>query len=158
MSAGDLEHLLQRAFRIIWKSPPSKLSRGATAKPSEEPVVSPPAGSPVNTVEPDDIRSAAALGETTGAMITRSLPGLDVTLMVSPPKGDELWTVQGRIWLNPKTQTTVQVALVQDTNVLGVRSIADGGRFKFQDILVGEWKLEFHLSDDRVVVLRVPSF
>jgi hypothetical protein len=157
MNTKDFFERFEQAIRLVWKSPPPEASQQATGKPPEDPLPAPPSESPMRKVRPEDIRSAATLDETGGAMITRSLPGLDVTVMISPPRGDALWTLQGRLWLNPARDLGVRVALVQHENVLATATVGDGGRFKFQDIIVGEWALEFHLGSNEVVVLRGPA-
>ena len=90
------------------------------------------------------------------AMMTHSLKGADVTLMVSPPEGDGLWTIQGRIWLDPRADVGIRVALCQGENVLTETHIRDGGSFRLQDLLTGEWSLEFHAEDGRVAVVQGP--
>ena len=104
---------------------------------------------------PGNVATPTHLGDEASRMAGER--GLDVTVMILPPRGDALWTLQGRLWLNPSKDVEVRVALVQGENVLGATTTGDGGRFKFQDLIVGEWTLEFHLGDEEVVVLQGPS-
>jgi hypothetical protein len=156
VSGGDFLKRFEKAFGMVWKSPPGDAARKAQTPPPGDPVPPPSARSPVERIEPADVRSAAT-EEETGAMITRSLPGLDVTLLVTAPEGDALWSVQGRAWRKAAGGGSVRVVLVQDDHVLGEATVDDGGSFAFEDLLAGDWGLEFHLGGDEIVVLRGPS-
>jgi hypothetical protein len=156
MSIGDLLRRYGKALELLWRSPPAEVSRRARMKPSGEPVPPPPESSPVSELLPSDVRSSAT-AETPGTMISRSLPGLDVTLMMTPPSGDALWVLEGRAWLNPPREGAIRVVLVQKENVLAETSMEHGGQFRFEELLTGEWSLEFHLADGETVVLQGPS-
>ncbi|NNF08070.1 MAG: hypothetical protein HKN21_15005 [Candidatus Eisenbacteria bacterium] len=152
MSDNSFLDRLQKALKLSWKEPPKEVDN-AKAKPKEEPIQPPPPGSSAETLTPADIRSGPG-GK--GGMVSRSFPGLDVTLMVTPPDGDGLWEVRGRAWRNPKADLDLTVVLVQGENVLDQSVVANGASFSFQDSLSDAWSLEFHLAEGNVVVLDGP--
>ncbi len=155
MSDSDLFKRFKDAMGVPWEEPPgSKRLPGV----DDDPLPIPPPGSPEQHIRPDDIRSSAVAEPGVGSMITRNLPGADVTLMVTPPEGDDLWTIRGRIWLDPPDDTVgIKAALCQGENVLAVEDVSELGEFELRDILVGAWSLEFHLSDGRCMVVRGPE-
>lgn len=143
------------AMGLPWNNPPKRASKQARQRPAGDPLAPPPAGAPKKKIRPKDVRSTAVGAPS--AMMTHSLKGADVTLMVSPPEGDGLWTIQGRIWLDPRADVGIRVALTQGENVLTETHIRDGGSFKLQDLITGDWSLEFHTDDERVVVVQGPA-
>jgi len=147
---------LEDAARLSWEGPPPAAGRHARRMPSGEPSPPPPAGSPEGTILPEDIRAGALLDPT--GIIQRSLPGIDVTVSLQPPQGDELWSLHGRAWPREEpgdapADEPIRVLLVQGEHVLAEQEFAPGGRFQFADVLVGRWALEFRWGD-RIAVLR----
>jgi hypothetical protein len=149
MTHDEFLERYRRALDLTWKAPPEDATRVARRRPDEHPLPEPPPGTVPERLSPADIRSAGV----EEAMISRSLPGIDVTFQVIPPEGDGLWVVEGRFWLSGQEPGTVHVALVQGDHVLAETAVAAGQVFRFEDLLVGGWSLEFHLPDGRVAVL-----
>jgi hypothetical protein len=145
------------ALGLSWKRPPKRASQLARRRPSGDPLEPAPSSAARRKIRPQDVRATALEGPATGAMTTHSLPGANVTLMITPPEGDGLWTIQGRIWLDPRADVGIRVALCQGENVLAETSIRDGGSFKLEDLITEDWSLEFHVEDGRVVVVQGPA-
>lgn len=154
---SDFYDRYKDALGLSWQSPPQRASQQARRRPSGDPLAPVPKSAARKKIRPQDVRAATLEGPATGAMTTHSLPGANVTLMITPPEGDGLWTIQGRVWLEPRADLSIRVALCQNENVLAETSIRDGGSFKLQDLITGNWSLEFHVEDGRVVVVQGPA-
>ena len=150
----DFLDRVRRALAVAWRKPPAGASREALSIPPGRPVAPPDPETPVTPLHPQDVRSAA--GEEVPVMISRSLSGVDVAFMITPPSGDGLWTVEGRAWRSGGGEGPIRVVLALGENVAGDETVPSGGRFRFQDLLRSSWSLEFHLGD-RTAVLRGPD-
>jgi hypothetical protein len=155
MNIGDLLRRYGKALELIWKSPPAEVGRKARMKPSGAPIPPPPESSSISELLPSDVRSSSLAGAP-GTVISRSFPGLDVSLVVTPPTGDALWVIEGRGWRSPPGAGPIRVVLAQSENVIAERSIAHGARFRFEELLGDEWRIEFHLGETEVYVLQSP--
>jgi len=150
----DLFEEYRRAWGVGWKKPPAQASLNAKNHPGGLPVSPVPNDSTVEHLRPGDIRSAA-VGDAP-AMLSCSFPGVDVTVLVTPPEGDGVWTIEGRAWRNPRGDAPIRVILALGENVADDVTVPPGGRFRFQDLLVRGWSLEFHLGD-AIAVLQGPD-
>ncbi len=150
----DLFKRYRRALGLGWKSPPTPASDAARRRPPGEPTAPPDEGSSVAPLSPRDIRTAGV--DEAQAMISRSLAGVDITILVTPPSGDGLWTLEGRAWRNPSGDEPIHVVLALGDHVAGEETVAPGERFRFQELLTGAWTLEFHLGD-RIAMLQGPE-
>jgi hypothetical protein len=150
VSNGDFLRRYRKALGLGWADPPADAGRKARERPDEEPFP-PAAESPAEgAVTPDDVRGAAA-SEDTGVHHV-SAHGLDATVMVQPPSGDDLWTLRGRVWLEGEAGTPIRVALVQGEHVLDEATLRHGGRFTFRDVLSGAWTVEFRWESHAAVI------
>ncbi|HMB70777.1 MAG TPA: hypothetical protein VKU85_15790 [bacterium] len=150
MSNGDFLRRYRKALGLGWADPPAAAGRKARERPQDAPFP-PAAESPgEGAATPDDVRASAA-AEDTGVHHV-SAYGLDATVMVQPPSGDDLWTLRGRVWLEGDSETPIRVALVQDEHVLDEATVQHGGRFTFRDLLSGEWTVEFRWGDHAAVI------
>lgn len=147
----------QEAAAIPWEGPPPEISRAAQVRPGVSPVPLPASAPVEDQLLPPDVRAHALAAAADGTIVSRSLPGVDVTITVVPPRGDALWTLRGRAWRNPTTGKPLRAVLSWGANVLGEHQVTDGGAFEFHDLLLPGWALELHLEADRAVVLRGPT-
>ena len=153
---SDIFDKFANAPRLEWERPPAEASRRAKRRPEGVPIPAPAEDSPRRVVGPDDVR-ATRVDETLEGMISQSLPRVDVTLLLQPPAGDGLWTLQGRAWFEVAKSERVRVALVQSDHVIDETDLRSGDSFRFQDVLLRDWTLEFHFADGEVVVFRHQS-
>lgn len=154
MSENGFFNAFAEAAKLPWRRAPKKVHDQAIAPPAGEPVPAPDEAAPTETLRPDDIRSSGLDEMTGGHLITRSLAGVDVTLMIVPPEGDDLWVLRGRVWLEDPGAGEAKVVLVQGENVLATVDVSDSEEFEFREILGSGWVLEFHLVNGEVVLLR----
>jgi hypothetical protein len=157
MSMDAFLRQFQEAAALPWESPPPAVSRAARVRPGVRPVPVPTLGPTEDQLLPPDVRAHALAAAADGTIVSRSLPGVDVTLTVVPPRGDALWTLRGRAWRNPTTGQPLQAVLTWGRNVLGERQVDDGGAFEFHELLLPGWAIELHLDAHCAVVLRGPT-
>ena len=154
MSENGFFDVFAEAAKLPWRRVPRSVHDQAIAPPVDAPVPAPSESAQAETLKPEDIRSSGLDEMTGGHLITRSLAGVDVTLMIIPPEGDDLWVLRGRVWLENPDAGPAKVVLVQGENVLATVDVSDSGEFEFKEILSSGWVLEFHLADGECALLR----
>lgn len=145
---------LQRIMGLPWESPPEESSRRARQLPEGSPVAPPGEGAVGADLRPEDVRSAVV--DAVSTTITRSLPGADVTVVIVPPEGDDLWVLEGRIWSRSQDTPPTRAVLVLGDHVVGQNPLGSDGRFRFEEVLRDAWTLEFH-GAGRVITLSGPG-
>lgn len=149
MNEGDFPERFRRALGLPWALPPEAAGQSARSRPDEASLPPPPPDAPARTVPAPDVRST---GTDDAGVRHASLPGLDTSILVQPPHGDDLWTVRGRVWLQDETDVPIHVALVQGEHVLDQIVVTHGGRFLFRDVVAADWSIEFRWGDRAAVV------
>lgn len=149
MSSSDFLRRYRKALGLGWAQPPATAGRKARERPDDEPFPPAPESAGEGAAPPDDVRAARA--EDTGVHHV-SAHGLDATVMVQPPEGDDLWTLRGRIWLEGAAETPVRAALIQGDHVLAQSVLRHGGRFTFRDVLAGPWTVELRWGNHAAVL------
>lgn len=145
-----------KSRKLTWQRPPEDVSRRTRRLPEGAPLPPPAEGADEGSVAPDGVRSSQ-LGDAASGMISHTLPRIKVTFLLRPPVGDGVWTLQGRAWFEADAGEQVSVALVQGRNVIGEAMIRPADTFRFQDVLLRDWTLEFHFQDGDTAVVRHES-
>ena len=157
MGNHNSDDILRRATGVPWKKLSEDQLASAESFPAGESMIAPRAESGADTVLPEDIRAEIREGAGDGRMISRSLGGGNVTLMVTPPDEQGLTSIQGRLWLPDPMPAAIRVVLSQEDHVLTVQELATDRTFQFEELIRGEWDLEFHVGPEDMLVLRGQS-
>lgn len=157
MNDRKTDDILRRAKGVAWQQLPEDRLASAESIPGAEAMVAPWSAGDADTMVPEDIRADIREGAGDGRMISRTLAGGNVTLLVTPPDEEGLTNIQGRLFLDEPGAAAVRVVLSQDDHVLTVQELAPDQTFRFEELIRGEWNLEFHLGQQDVLVLRGQS-
>lgn len=147
MSDSHEHEALGRALGLRWEAPPSSVRHRVAKLPDVE---SAPALDSPETAErwvPEDVRGADLLAPATPSLRVHSFSYADVALRVLPPAGQELWRIQGRVWIHDVESAPLRLVLCQGDHVLDVREVSDGEPFELQETLGERWSLEVHVED-----------
>ncbi len=145
-----------KALSLAWERPGPDASRRAKRLPEGTPLPLPSESASASRVSPEDVRSRD-FGDAETGMVSATLARVRVTYLLRPPVGDALWTLTGRAWFDGPPGEQLRVALVQGENVVGEATIPHAGSFRFQDVLLRTWTLEFHFGNGDVDILRLES-
>lgn len=101
-----------------------------------------------------EVRSAAPAIESSEALVTRIFAEGELGLSVQEAADGVGVVIRGRVWL--RADGHVRVLLLQGDHVLAMVECESGEEFRFDELEVPGWELEFHLPTGRV--LRVRDF
>lgn len=139
-----------------WGQLPAAQRARARAMPTGQPAPPPSSRHRRFSLSPADVRSFAGVpaASRAGRALARSIPGADLSVMVTPPEGEGLWRIRARVWLRPPHPTPARLVLVHQDHVLADVSADPTGRFRLEEALAPGFRLEIHLPDGQVVELR----
>lgn len=147
---SELEALLEAARAAAWRRPPAAARHRARRRPAGDPAPPAPEAAGSGAILPPDVRGLAPPGSET--VQSHSLPDLEVTLRLGPAQNG-LWRLEGRVWREDGRGGPLRVYLTQAEHVLDEARVEDGGAFRFQQALRGEWSLEIHPEEGEPAVL-----
>ncbi len=106
---------------------------------------------------PKDIRGVDFAIESGPRMLNLSDPEAEVSIRVSPPTADVMWTFEGSIWLTTDApDPTINLVLLLGDHVLELATARDGEEFVIRQVVGAGWTLEIHLPSGKSLVLEDP--
>jgi hypothetical protein len=137
-------------------APPRRARERVRRLPAQRPA--PPAPARPHSVRwpARDVRGFGPASTGESAMVARSCPGAEISVMATPPRGDGRWRIEGRVWLHQPDARAIGVVLAHDDHVLATAELRDGGQFALEEIVSTGWTLEFHLPAGGTLVLKDP--
>ena len=138
-------------------NPPDALWDEAARRSAETDAPKAPTDAQELAWELADVRgdAAAAAGEV--AYMARSVPGVSMSVKVTPPGPDRKWEIEGRLWIEEESRRgEIRVILVHRDHVLVDLSIEEGDRFRIFEVAESGWQLELHLPDERTLLVEDP--
>lgn len=140
-----------------WVEPPDAILEQVLAGAAGE-APAPPAAEDAEELDWElaDVRGSGLAAADEGVFLARSLPGVQLSVMVTPPRGSGRWEIEGRVWLLEGQDGPVQLLLVQDDHVLARTTPGEGGRFRLEEVAGPGWALELRLPDGRTLLVRDP--
>ncbi len=103
-----------------------------------------------------DVRGAQTASPGEPVFLARSLPGVQLSVLVTAPQAERRWRLQGQVWVDRGGDRPIRVVLAHADHVLCELQTRDGDQFTIDEVSDHGWKLEIHLADDRTLVIEDP--